>query len=246
MPIIVALTVILPIGGSNPVSSALISREGSSRSVRGGRRDLRASSSSALAIAAAFAGAGAWSRRDPSQCVLWIVKGGLAVSGVGLSPLLRLPAQLAWPYLGFGLNALGANLADFANKNLPTLIIGGIIGVAAAGRVLNGPPDRARARVDRLRPLYLSIFASVAQWSDDRRGTTPLALRGLRGIVTVARAVVLRQLALIAHLAVVAAVWTGQSADGADPDGNRPGSFSASGFIGAIFMGIGDPNTSSG
>ena len=238
VPIIIALTAILPIGGSLSVPNALISREGKFTLFAVG--DVMASlSSSAIAIIAALAGAGAWSLVI-QQCVLWIVKISWLFPVSGFRPMLVCRPSLAWPYLGFGLNSVGANLADFANKNLPTVVIGGLIGVAAAGHYsmayqIVRVPDMIISG-----PLYLSIFASVAQWGDDRRGTVPLALRGLRGIVTVL-APLFCGLALIAHLAVVVLLGPAWAPTGPILMLLTPAGFllCVYSFIGAILMGLG-------
>jgi PST family polysaccharide transporter len=199
-PIMIALTVILPLGGSLSVPNAVISREGKFTLFAMG--DVMANlGAAAIAIVAALLGAGAWSLVI-QQCVLWIVKVSWVFPVSGFRPMFVCRPRLALPYLGFGLNSVGANLADFANKNLPTVIIGGLIGVTAAGHYsmayqIVRVPDMIISG-----PLYLSIFASVAQWGDDRLATVPLALRGLRGIVTIL-APLFCGLALSAHLAVL-------------------------------------------
>jgi PST family polysaccharide transporter len=238
VPIIIALTAILPIGGSLSVPNALISREGKFTLFAMG--DVMASlSSSAIAIIAALAGAGAWSLVI-QQCVLWIVKVSWLFPVSGFRPMLVCRPSLAWPYLGFGLNSVGANLADFANKNLPTVVIGGLIGVAAAGHYsmayqIVRVPDTIISG-----PLYLSIFTSVAQWGDDRRGTVPLALRGLRGIVTLL-APLFCGLALIAHLAVLVLLGPVWAPSGPILMLLTPAGFllCVYSFIGAILMGLG-------
>lgn len=207
-PIIIALTVILPIGGSLAVPNALISREGKFTLFAVG--DVVGGIGSSLAaIIAALAGAGAWSLVI-QQCVLWVIKASWVLPVSGFRPMLLCRPRLALPYLGFGLNAVGANLADFANKSFPTMVIGGFIGVVAAGHYSMAYQI---VRVPELLisgPLYLSIFASVAKWGDDRRGTVPLALRGLRGVVTLL-APVFCGLALVARPAVellLGSAWT--------------------------------------
>jgi PST family polysaccharide transporter len=238
VPIIIALTVILPLGGSLSVSNALISRQGKFTLFALG--DVISSlSSSAIAIVAALAGAGAWSLVI-QQCVLWIVKVGWLLPVSGFRPRLVCKPRLAWPHLGFGLNAVGANLADFTNKNLPTVVIGGLIGVAAAGHYSMA---YQMVRVPELiisGPLYLSIFASVAQWGDDRRGTAPLALRGLRGIVT-ALAPLFCGLTLVAHLAVLLLLGQAWAPTAPILMLLTPAGFflCVYSFIGAIFMGLG-------
>jgi O-antigen/teichoic acid export membrane protein len=238
VPIIVALTVVLPLGGSLSVSNARISREGKFTLFAMG--DVVSSlSSSAIAIVAALAGAGAWSLVI-QQCVLWIVKVSWLLPVSGFRPSFVCKPSLAWPHLGFGLNSVGANLADFANKNLPTVVIGGLIGVAAAGHYSMGYQIVRVPELIISGPLYLTIFASVAQWGDDRRGTAPLALRGLRGIVT-ALAPLFCGLALVAHLAVLLLLGPKWQATAPILMLLTPAGFflCVYSFIGAIFMGLG-------
>ena len=237
-PIIIALTVILPIGGSLAVPNALISREGKFTLFAAG--DLIGGvSSSVVAIIAALAGAGAWSLVI-QQGVLWIVKVGWLFPVSGFRPMFTCRPRLALPYLGFGLNAVGANLADFANKSFPTMVIGGLIGVAAAGHYSMAYQIVRLPEMIISGPLYLSIFASVAKWDDDRRGTVPLALRGLRGIVTML-APLFCGLALVAYPAVellLGPAWreTAPILTLLTPAGFLLGLYS---FIGALLMGLG-------
>ncbi|HWE74833.1 MAG TPA: lipopolysaccharide biosynthesis protein [Stellaceae bacterium] len=238
VPIIIALTVILPLGGSLSVSNALISREGKFTLFAMG--DVISSlTSSAAAIVAALAGAGAWSLVI-QQCVLWIVKVSWLLPVSGFHPGFVCKPRLAWPHLGFGLNAVGANLADFANKNLPTVVIGGLIGVAAAGHYSMGYQIVRVPELIISGPLYLSIFASVAQWGEDRRGTAPLALRGLRGIVT-ALAPLFCGMALVAHVAVLLLLGPAWAPTAPILMLLAPAGFflCVYSFIGAIFMGLG-------
>jgi O-antigen/teichoic acid export membrane protein len=238
MPIIIALTVILPIGGSLSVPNALISREGKFTLFAMG--DVMASlSSSAVAIAAALAGAGAWSLVIQS-CVLWVVKVSWLFPVSGFRPMFVCRPRLAWPYLGFGLNAVGANLADFGNKNLPIVVIGGLIGIAAAGHYSMAYQIVRVPEMIISGPLYLSIFASVAQWGDDRIATVPFALRGLRGIVTIL-APLFAGLALVAHLAVLLLLGPAWAPTGPILVLLTPAGFllCVYSFIGAILMGVG-------
>lgn len=238
VPIMIALTAILPIGGSLSVPNAVISREGKFTLFAMG--DAMASlSSSAIAIMAALAGAGAWSLVI-QQCVLWIVKVSWLLPVSGFRPMLYCQPRLAWPYLHFGLNAVGASLADFANKNLPTIVIGGLLGVAAAGHYSMAYQIVRVPEMIILGPIYMSIFASVARWGDDRMGTVPLALRGLRGIVTIL-APLFCGLALVAQLIVLVLLgpaWlpTGPILTLLTPSGFLLCIYT---FIGAILMGQG-------
>jgi len=237
-PVMLALTVILPMGGSLSVPNALISREGKFTLFAIG--DVMANlSSSAIAIIAAIAGAGAWSLVI-QQCVLWIVKVSWLFPVSGFRPMLVCRPRLAWPYLGFGLNVVGANLADFANKNLPTVLIGGLIGVAAAGHYSMAYQIVRVPEMIISGPLYLSIFASVAQWGDDQAATVPLALRGLRGVVTIL-APLFGGLALVAHLAVLVLLGPAWAPTGPILMLLTPAGFllCVYSFIGAILMGLG-------
>ena len=237
-PIIIALTCILPIGGSLSVPNARISREGKFTLFALG--DVIASiGSSAVAIMAALAGAGAWSLVI-QQCVLWIIKVSWLLPVSGFRPMLVCRPHLARPYLGFGLNAVGANLADFANKNLPTMLVGGLIGVAAAGHYSMGYQIVRVPEMIISGPLYLSIFASVAQWGGDRLGTVPFVLRGLRGIVTVL-APLFCGLALVAQFAVLLLLGPAWTATGPILMLLTPAGFllCVYSFIGAILMGLG-------
>jgi O-antigen/teichoic acid export membrane protein len=237
-PIIIALTVILPIGGSLAVPNALISREGKFTLFAIG--DIVGGIGSSLAaIIAALAGAGAWSLVI-QQCVLWVIKASWLLPVSGFRPMLLCRPRLALPYLGFGLNAVGANLVDFANKSFPTIVIGGLIGVVAAGHYSMAYQIVRVPELIISGPLYLSIFASVAQWDDDRRRTVPLALRGLRGIVTLL-APLFCGLALVAHPAVellLGSAWTETAPIlmRLAPAGFLLGVYS---FTGAILMGHG-------
>ena len=238
VPIMIALTAILPLGGSLSVSNAIISREGKFTLFAMG--DAMASlSSSAIAIIAALAGAGAWSLVI-QQCVLWIVKVSWVLPVSGFRPMLYCDLRLAWPHLGFGLNAVGAGLADFANKNLPTILIGGLIGVAAAGHYSMGYQIVRVPEMIISGPIYLSIFASVARWGHDRGATVPLTLRGLRGIVTVL-APLFCGLALVAHLAVIVLLGQAWAPTGPILMLLTPAGFLLCiyNFIGAILMGLG-------
>lgn len=237
-PIIVALTVILPLGGSLSVANARISREGKF-SLFAVSDAIASVVSSAAAIVAALAGAGPWSLVI-QQCILWIIKAAWLLPVSGCSPRWICKPALALPYLGFGLNSVGANLADFANKNLPTVVIGSLIGVAAAGHYSMAYQIVRVPELIISGPLYLSIFAAVAQWGDDRVGALPLALRGLRGVVTVL-APLFCGLALIADLLVKLVLGPAWTATGPILTLLAPAGFflCTYGFIGAVLMGLG-------
>lgn len=238
VPIVLTLTSILPIGGSLSVPNARISREGKF-GLFAASDAVACLASSAVAIGAALLGAGPWSLVI-QQCVLWLVKIAWLFPVSGFRPMLVCKPALAWPYLGFGLNSVGANLADFTNKNFPTIVIGGLIGVVAAGHYSMAYQIVRVPELIVSGPLYLSIFASVAQWGDDRVGALPLALRGLRGIVT-ALAPLFCGLALVAGLAVKVLLGPAWVATGPILALLAPAGFflCVYSFIGAILMGFG-------
>lgn len=236
--VIIALLVILPIGGSLAVTNARISREGKFSLFAAGDA-LACVISSAAAIFAALAGAGAWSLVI-QQCSLWGVKAVWLFSTSGFRPRFVCKLSLARPHLGFGLNAVGASLADFANKNLPTIVIGGFLGVTAAGHYAMAYQIVRIPELIISGPLYISIFAAVARWGEDRVGAGSLALTGLRGIIT-ALAPLFCGLALVSGLAVklvLGPAWTETAPILAllAPAGFLLCIYS---FIGAILMGLG-------
>src|SRR5262249_34974061 len=89
-------------------------------------------------------------------------------------------------------------------------------------------------------PLYLSIFTSIAQWGDDRIGARPLALRALRGVVTLL-APLFCGLGLVAHLAVQILLGPAWTETGPILALLAPAGFflCVSAFIGAILLGLG-------
>lgn len=237
-PVIIALSALLPIGGSLAVPNAVISREGKFTLFAIGDV-IDGVSSSLVAIVAALAGAGAWSLVI-QQWVLWIAKVGWLFPVSRFRPMFSCQPRLVVPYLGFGLNAVGANLADFANKSFPTMVIGGLIGVVAAGHYSMAYQIVRVPEMIISGPLYLSVFASVARLGDDRAGAAPLTLRGLRGVVTIL-APLFCGLALVAQPAVellLGPAWkeTAPLLMLLTPAGFLLGVYS---FIGAIFMGLG-------
>ncbi len=181
--IMVALTAVLPICGALSVANARISR--TQRFSLFAIGDLAATViSSCVAIAAAFAGMGPWSL-VVQQFVFWTVKGVWLIPNSGFRPKLVFTPSLTLPDLGYGLNAAGSNLFDFATKNAPTMIIGGMLGVivlghyAMANQIIRVPDLLISG------PIYLSVFTAVAQNDRSTMNQTALFLRGLRGLVTV-------------------------------------------------------------
>jgi O-antigen/teichoic acid export membrane protein len=238
VPIVMVLTLILPIGGSLSVANARISREG--KFFLFAVSDMVATlASSAAAIGAALAGAGPWSLVI-QQCVLWAIKGCWLIPVSGFRPLLVCKPSLALPYLSFGLHSVGSNLADFANKNFPTMAIGGLIGVAAAGHYSMAYQIVRLPELIISGPLYLSIFVSMAGREGDRAGALEVAMKGLRGLVTLL-APLFCGLALVADLAVKLVLGPAWIATGPILMLLAPAGFflCVYSFIGAVLMGLG-------
>jgi O-antigen/teichoic acid export membrane protein len=237
-PIIIALTPILPIGGSLSVANARISRERKFDLFAVGET-LATLLSAACAIGAALAGAGAWSLVI-QQYVVWTVKLCWVLPMSGFRPIAVCKPSLARPHLHFGLYSVADGLADFASKSLQTMLIGALVSIAAAGRYFMAYRIANIPAMVLAWPLHLSIFASVAQWGDDRIGARPLALRGLRCVVT-ATAPLFCGLALVADLTVEILLGGAWSATGPILALLAPAGFfmCVSDFIAMILLGLG-------
>ncbi|MGH6957481.1 MAG: oligosaccharide flippase family protein, partial [Caulobacteraceae bacterium] len=195
--------------------------------------------SSAAAILAAVSGLGAWSLVI-QQLVLWCVKAAWVLPASGFRPALVCRPSLVKDLLAFGLNNVGANIADFLGKSAPALVIGAELGVFAVGRYsmayqLVRVPDLVISG-----PLFLATFTAVAALAANVAGSAQLSLRTLRLVVT-ALAPTFCGLALVADLAV--GVFLGPKWHGAGP---ALAALAPAGFflclystIGAVLMGLG-------
>lgn len=237
-PILIVLSFILPISGSLSVVNARISRE-----QRFGLfalvETVAGISASTIAILAALSGAGPWSLVI-QQGVLWTVKVIWLLPASGFRPMRFCRPSLAWPYLHFGLHSVAANVADFLSKNLAVLIVGWLISVSAAGHYAMAYQIVRVPELIISGPLYLTIFVAVARWGDNHSGAVPLALRGLRGLVTLL-APLFCGMAVVSGLAVHLVLGSAWTATGPilallAPAGFFLCSFS---FIGAIMLGLG-------
>lgn len=236
--VIVALTPILPIGGALAVANARISRERNFALFAIGET-VATLISSGVAIGAALAGAGVWSLVI-QQFLLWIVKACWLLPASGFRPIAVCRLSLARPHLNFGLHSVATGLADLASKSFQTMIIGALIGIVAAGHYSMAVQIVRVPEMIVAGPLYLSIFASVAQWGDDRIGARPLALRALRGVITLL-APLFCGLGLVAHLAVQILLGPAWAETGPILALLAPAGFflCVSAFIGAILLGLG-------
>jgi O-antigen/teichoic acid export membrane protein len=238
VPILIALTLILPMSGSLSVPNARISRE-KKFSMFAVVDTVASVTASLVAIVAAILGCGPWSLVI-QQLLLWGIKVCWLIPSSGFMPLFICRPSLAWPHLRFGLNAVGARLTDFGAKNFSTLLIGSLIGVAAAGHYAMGYQIVRIPELIISGPLYLSMFVSVAGWGDNRAGALPLAIKGLRGVIALL-APLFCGLALLAELlvkVVLGPTWlaTGPILALLAPAGFFLCTFN---FIGGILMGLG-------
>jgi O-antigen/teichoic acid export membrane protein len=237
-PILIALTPILPLGGSLAVANARISRERRFGIFAIGET-IATLLSLAAGIGAALAGLGVWSLVI-QQLLLWSIKVCWLMPASGFRPLAVCKPSLAWPHLNFGLNSVAAGLTDTASKSLQPIIIGALIGIAAVGHYSMAYQIVRVPEMIVGGPICLSIFASVAQWGDDRIGARPLALRALRGLVTLL-APLFCGLGLVADLAVKVLLGPAWDATGPILTLLAPAGFflCVFAFIGAMLLGLG-------
>lgn len=198
-PILMALSSLLVVSGSLSVANARIMRERRFAVFAAGETCASAVSAFA-AIAAALAGAGAWSL-VVQQLVLWLIKAAWVSMAARFRPAFICRLSLAKPHLSFGLHAAASDVADFIGKNAPTVIVGAILGVTAVGRYSMGLqlirlPDSLISG-----PIYLAVFTAVAHMGEDRPKAAALTARSLRG-VTSAVAPIFAGLAMVADLIV--------------------------------------------
>lgn len=117
--------------------------------------------SAGAAIVAAVAGLGAWSLVI-QQLTLWGVKCLWILPASGFRPNFDIRPTLAKPLLAFGLNNVGANIADFAGRSAPALVVGATLGVIATGQYALA---YQLVRIPELvisGPLMLATFTAVS------------------------------------------------------------------------------------
>ena len=167
--------------------------------------------SSAAAILAALHGWGAWSL-VLQQLVLWIAKTAWILPRSRFRPLLVCRPSVVQDLLGFGLNNVGANIADFVGKSTPAVVIGSGLGVVAVGHYsmayqLIRIPDLVLSG-----PLYLATFAALTALTGSSGGeAAALSMRTLRLAVLIL-APLFCGLALVADLLIevlLGAKWVG-------------------------------------
>jgi PST family polysaccharide transporter len=206
--VLVALSPILLLGGSLSVANARITRERRFAVFAAG--DTFASVLSAgVAIAAAYAGAGAWSLVI-QQLILWTVKAVWVHSAVRFRPAFAFDFSTARPFMAFGFHAAASNVADLISKSLPALIIGALMTVRDVGHYSMASqiiriPDAIISG-----PIYMAVFSAVAKQHHDQTAVSTLTVRALRAIAA-GTAPMFLGLAGVADLAVhlfLGAKWT--------------------------------------
>jgi len=240
-PVLIALSPIMAIGAALSVSNARISRD---------RRfgvfavvEMVASLvSAAVGIGAALAGFGVWSL-VAQQLSLWVVKALCLLPAARFRPALVCKPSLAARFITFGVHSIGANLADFASKNLAPVLIGRLLGVPAVGYYALGwqvarIPDQVISG-----PVYLGVFTSVARAQAEGLPTAPVVLKPLRMLVT-GLAPVFVGMAAVADLLVRLLLGAKWNAAAPVLAAIAPGSFLLClySIVGAALLGLGRPD----
>jgi PST family polysaccharide transporter len=237
-PVLVALSPILLMSSSLSVANARISRERRFAVFAVGDL-LSLTLSSAAAIGAASAGAGAWSLVI-QQLSLWGAKVAWVQAASRFRPSFVCDLRSTRELLAFGLNKVGADIAEFMGKTAPTIVIGGFLGVLAVGHYSMAYQLIRTPELILSGPLYLATFTAVAGLAATTAGPAELALRNLR-IIATALAPIFFGLALVSDLLVAVFLgpkWTGTSQilSALAPAGLLICLYSV---VGAVLMGVG-------
>jgi PST family polysaccharide transporter len=160
LPVLCALAPILVLSPSLSVANAQI--------VRSQRFDLFAIGdfgcaviSAAVGIVLAYRGWGVWSL-VAQQLLLWSSKVAWVSYVAGFWPRLVLRLRLVQPLLRFSAGNLATGVVDFAVKSAPVLIVGGMLGVQAAGHYAMAYQLTRVADMVVLNPVSVATFSSVA------------------------------------------------------------------------------------
>jgi O-antigen/teichoic acid export membrane protein len=166
MPVLCALAPILLLSASLSVANAKI--------IRSQRFDLFAAGdfgcaaiSAALGILLAYRGWGVWSL-VVQQLVLWTTKVWWVSAAAGFRPRFIFHLQLVRPLIRFSAGNLASNIADFGAKSAPVLIVGGMLGIQAAGHYSMAYQLTRVADMVVLNPVSVATFSSVAIAADRR------------------------------------------------------------------------------
>jgi O-antigen/teichoic acid export membrane protein len=237
-PVLAALSFILTLGGALVVPNARITRSRNFAIFAVGDL-LSLILSAAAGIYAALHGFGVWSLVI-QQLLLWLTKALWLFPISNFKPSFFCKPSLAKPFLHFGLNSVAASIADFLGKSVPSLVVGGALGVTALGHFsmayqLTRVPEMVISG-----PIYLSTFTALAR-TVDRNLAGALVLRSLRMII-LALALLFGGLYLTADLAtdlLLGAKWaeTAPVLAALAPMGFCLCLYS---FMGAVLLGLGN------
>jgi O-antigen/teichoic acid export membrane protein len=139
--------------------------------------------SAAAGITMAYHGFGIWSL-IVQQLLLWTTKAAWVSSVSRFRPKFVLKLKLARPLFRFSANNLAASVADFAGKSAPVLIVGGLLGVNAAGHYSMAYQLTRIADMVVSNPVNLATFSAVAI-AANRHAAASFVLTALRILVLV-------------------------------------------------------------
>lgn len=176
-PVLCALSPILILSASLSVSNAQI--------VRSQRFDVFAVADVACAlicagtgIGLALSGFGIWSL-VAQQILLWTTKAVWVMSVTRFRPALVFNLKLARPLLRFSAANLAANVTDFLGKSAPTVIVSGVLGIAAAGQYSMGYQLTRVADMVVSSPINVTTFSAVAV-APNRRVAASFVMAAMR------------------------------------------------------------------
>ncbi|HEY3778700.1 MAG TPA: lipopolysaccharide biosynthesis protein [Rhizomicrobium sp.] len=159
-PVLLALAPILVLSSALSVANARIIREQRFEVFAAG--DIGCAVLSAVAgLVLAFEGFGVWSL-VVQQLVYWTAKAVWITRAARFRPDPVLSLKLARPLFRFSANNLAANVADFAGKNAPILLVGGLLGPASVARFSMSYQLTRVAEMVVSDPVNLATFAGVS------------------------------------------------------------------------------------
>ena len=237
-PVLLALSPILLIASSLAPANARVLRE--RRFAVFAIGDIASTlAAAAVALTAAISGWGYWSL-VAQQLTLWTVKSSWVFTASRFRVRGMCRPSRARDLIAFGLNSVGANIADFTSRNIDNVLIGAILGVATLGRYAMAYqiirlPDAVVSG-----PLYLTIFTAVARANGDREVAARVVRSNLR-LTLLAITPLFAGLALTADLAVAVLLGKRWTETGPLIALLAPAGFCVCvySFIGATLMGMG-------
>lgn len=154
------------------------------------------------ALAAALAGWGAWSL-VVQQLVLWVCKLSWVTFAAGTVVRLHYRFSEAKGLLTFGVHTIGAVLADFASRNLDSILVGAALGTTTLGYYAMAYQIVRVPDMLITTPLYLYIFTAMSRASHDAspKAVQDLLASGFR-LASAGLAPLFLGLAMVADLAV--------------------------------------------